>query len=63
MNQYFDTIINFWDNKYRYTDDIKLMTFYQARGLRMFPKGKKCLTQKRFKQQKNCLSEKKSNGF
>lgn len=33
MNQYFDTIINFWDNKYRYTDDIKLMTFYQARGL------------------------------
>lgn len=33
MNQYFDTIINFWDNRYRYTDDIKLMTFYQARGL------------------------------
>ncbi len=33
MNQYFDTMINYWDNKYRYTDDIKLMTFYQARGL------------------------------
>ncbi len=33
MDQCFDTMINYWDNKYRYADDVKLMTFYQARGL------------------------------
>ena len=33
MHDCFDKIILYWDNKYRYTDDVKLMTIYQSRGL------------------------------
>ncbi len=29
----FDRVIQYWDNKYRYTDDVKLMAFYRSRGL------------------------------
>lgn len=33
MDDCFDRVIQYWDNKYRYTDDVKLMTFYRSRGL------------------------------
>ena len=33
MKDCLDDINLYWDNKYRYTDDVKLMTFYQSRGL------------------------------
>lgn len=33
MRDCFDKIILYWDNKYRYTDDVKLMSFYQSKGL------------------------------
>lgn len=33
MGDCFGRVIQYWDNKYRYTDDVKLMSFYQSRGL------------------------------
>lgn len=33
MDEKFDTVINYWDNKYRYTDDKKLLTFYYSKQL------------------------------
>lgn len=30
MPRWFDTISNYWDNKYRYADDKKIMTFYYS---------------------------------
>lgn len=32
MGDCFGRVIQYWDNKYRYADDVKLMTFYQSRG-------------------------------
>lgn len=33
IDEKFDIILNYWDNKYRYTDEKKLKTYYYDKGL------------------------------